>query len=172
MQTFPEDEDGKIGEEFGGVDFRTEARNERLFNYMILLLIAVVVGAIGYQFVTYGPGSAYAERDRLARLAQREANQAADLRATEAGERREYYAALASADSLYRARAYDPAAFYYRRALRLFQDSLPVRVRLLETYAANCAAAERQCANADTLRARLLQRPDVIGDAALLERVR
>lgn len=161
----------KVGEEYGGVDFSGQARNERLFNIGLLLLVVVVIGALAYQFVTYGPASPYAERDRQARLALREANQAADLRASQATERREYHAALASADSLFALQAYDPAAFYYRRALRLFRDSVPVRVRLYETYAANCARAERQCANADTLRVRLLQRPDVQNNAALLERL-
>ena len=162
----------KIGEEFGGIDSKAAARNERLFNYLLILAVLVVGGAIVYQFLVFGPGSKYAERDRQARLQLRAQKQATELAETEATERKEYRAATTAADSLRAAGQYEAAAFQLRNAVSIFPDSLTTRIRLLEVYAENCARNERQCASAENLGAQLQSRPDVANDATLRRRVK
>lgn len=161
----------KIGEEYGGIDQRSAARNERLFNYLLITAVVVVIGAIAYQFVVYGPGSKYAERDRQARLQRRAEQEAAKLATLEQTERAEYGAAIARADSLLAQRAYEAAAFQLRNAIAIYPDSLTTRVALLEVYAANCRGQERQCASARSLHERLSVRPDVQRDSQLARRV-
>ena len=171
MNPIDPNEPYKVGEEYGGVDFKGEARNARLFNVMLITLVVVVIGAIGYQLLTYGPGTVYAERDKQARQALRAQQEAERLAATEALEREAYRRTVFSADSLFAAGQYEAAAFYLRNAASIFPDSLSTKITLLEVYRANCTDYDRQCASAASLRAQLLSRPDVQNNPALRERV-